>query len=100
MLGEEIADQIESSMDMFPAYIGAKEYFDAEIVYDKFHVVKQMNDVIDKVRRKETKENELLKNTRYLWLKNPDNLSEKERRKLNSIKDLDTKTAKAYQFKL
>ena len=59
-----------------------------------------MNDVIDKVRRRESKENELLKNTRYLWLKNPDNLSEKERKKLYSIKDLDTKTAKAYQFKL
>lgn len=101
-LGEEIANQVNFiSMDMFPAYIsGANEYFDAEIVYDRFHVVKQMNDVIDKVRRRESKENELLKNTRYLWLKNPDNLSEKERRKLNSIKDLDTKTAKAYQFKL
>ena len=51
------------------------------------------------MRWRESKENEFLKNTRYLWLKNPDKLSEKERKKLNSIK-LNTRTAKAYQFKL
>ncbi len=95
-------DQVDCiSMDMYPAYVGgAEEYFNAEIVYDKFHIIKQMNDVIDKVRRKEAKENKLLEKTRFMWLKNPDNLTEKEKEKLVSIKDLDIKTAKAYQFKL
>ena len=43
------------SMDMYPAYKGgAKEYFsNAKIVYDKFHIIKMMNDAIDKVRRRE-----------------------------------------------
>lgn len=43
------------SMDMYPAFKGgAREYFpNAKIIYDKFHIVKMMNDAIDKVRRKE-----------------------------------------------
>ena len=59
-----------------------------------------MNDAIDKVRRREYINNKALEKTRFMWLKNPDNLSEKEKLKMNSIKDLDTKTAKAYQFRL
>ena len=59
-----------------------------------------MNDAIDKVRRKEYSSNKALGKTRFMWLKNPENLSEKEKLKMNSIKDLDTKTAKAYQFRL
>lgn len=95
-------DQVDCiSMDMYPAYVGgAEEYFNAKIVYDKFHVIKQMNDAVDKVRRREVKENELLKKTRFMWLKNPGNLTEKEKKKFTSIKDLDIKTAKTYQFKL
>jgi len=69
---------------MYPAYTsGAKEYFNAEIAYDKFHIVKQMNDVIDRMRRREAKENEVLGKTRFIWLTNPDKLTEKERLKIN-----------------
>ena len=90
------------SMDMSPSFkSGAKENFpNAKIVYDKFHVIKLMNDTIDKIRRKESKTNKLLEKTRFIWLKNPVNLSERQKKKLYSIKDLDTKTAKAYQFRL
>ena len=90
------------SMDMSPAFIsGAKEYFpDAKVVFDKFHVVKMANDTIDKVRRKEHEKNKELGKTRFIWLKNPENLSEREIQKLHSIKNLDTKTAKAYQFRI
>ncbi|ETA66605.1 ISL3 family transposase [Methanolobus sp. WCC1] len=90
------------SMDMYPAFRGgAREYFpNAKIVYDKFHIVKMMNDAIDKVRRKEYQTNKDLGKTRFMWLKNPENLSDREIAKIRSIKDLDTKTAKAYRFKL
>lgn len=90
------------SMDMYPAFKGgAREYFpNAKIVYDKFHIVKMMNDAIDKVRRKEYQTNKDLGKTRFMWLKNPENLSNREITKIQSIKDLDTKTAKAYRFKL
>jgi transposase len=90
------------SMDMYPAFkSGARQYFPkATIVFDKFHIIKMINDAVDRVRRAESKENQDLKKTRFMWLKNPEKLSEKERVTISSIKNLDTKTAKAYQFRL
>ena len=90
------------SMDMYPAFKGgAREHFpNAKIVYDKFHIVKMMNDAIDNVRRSEYQSNKELGKTRFMWLKNPENLSDRKIAKIQTIKDLDTKTAKAYKFKL
>jgi transposase len=89
-------------MDMYPSYIsGAKQYFpDSSIVFDHFHVIKMMNDTLDRIRRKEARNNEILKHTRYDWLKNSDDLSEKERDRLMSIKSLDLRTSHAYHFKI
>jgi len=90
------------AMDMSPSYIsGAEQYLpDAAIVFDHFHVIKMMNDALDKIRRRESKVNEILKNTLYGQLKNPDDLTEKEKKRLFSIKSLDLKTSHAYHFKL
>ena len=73
------------AMDMSPAFIsGASEYFPtAKIVFDKFHVIQMMNNTIDDVRRKEYKTNKTLGKTRFIWLKNPENLSDKEKKKLH-----------------
>ena len=67
------------AMDMSSAYVsGSSEYFpNAKIVFDKFHVIEMMNDTIDNVRREEYKTNKSLGKTRFIWLKNPENLSEK-----------------------
>ena len=90
------------TMYMFPAYIsGAKEYFpDSSIVFDHFYVIKMMNDTLDRIRRKEARNNEILKHTRYGWLKNSPDLSEKERNCLMSVKSLDLQTSHAYHFKI
>ena len=90
------------TMDMYPSYIsGAKEYFpDSSIVFDHFHVIKMMNDTLDKIRRKEARINEILKHTRYDCLKNSDDLTEKERDRLMSVKSLDLQTSDAYHFKI
>lgn len=79
------------SIDMSTSFrSGAKKYFpNAKVVYDKFHVIKLMNDTIDKIRRKELRTNELLGKTRFIWLKNPKNLNVHEKKKLYSIRDLD-----------
>jgi len=42
----------------------------------------------------------VLKKTRYLWLKNPNNLTDKQRRKLQSLAAYNLKTARAYQIRL
>jgi len=65
-------------MDMSPAFIsGVEQWFpEAAITYDRFHVMKIMNQALDEVRRGEQARNEHLRNSRYVWLKNPENLTE------------------------
>jgi transposase len=52
------------------------------------------------VRREEQHHNAELKNTRYVWLKNPNNLLLAEKEKLGTLKDMNLMTSKAYNFKL
>jgi transposase len=70
------------------------------IIFDHFHVIKGMNDVVDRVRRREQKENPLLKSTRFLWLKDTSNMTGKEKRRFKTIKQLDLQTAKAYHLRI
>jgi transposase len=88
--------------DMSPAFISGihTEFPNAAITFDKFHVMKIVNDGIDKVRREEVAKNQNLKKTRYIWLKNPDNLTEMQKETLGSLKDMNLKTVRAYNLKL
>jgi transposase len=88
--------------DMSPAYIrGVEDNFEnAAITFDRFHVMKLMNQGIDQVRREEQAHNASLKRTRYIWLKNPENLTEKQKNELGSLKDMRLKTLKAYAIKM
>jgi transposase len=88
--------------DMSPAFISGIEtnFPNTAITFDRFHVMKLMNEAVDEVRREEQAHNASLKKTRYIWLKNPENLSQKQKEKLGSLKDMQLKTAKAYQIKL
>ena len=96
----------EASIDMSPAYIkGVKENApNAEIVFDKFHVVRAACDGVDEVRRAESRLSEeksaQLKETMWLWRKNPQNLSEKEQGRMQRIDHTDLWTSKAYQMRL
>jgi len=89
------------TVDMCPPYISsAKRYFpDPSIVFDHFHVIKMMNDTLDRIRRKGAKSNGNLKHTRYDWLKNFHDLPDKERDRLKSVKSLGLQTSHAYHFK-
>lgn len=73
---------------------------DAEITFDRYHVMALVNLALDDVRRKEVKANEVLRRSRYLFLKNEANLTTKQRAKLESLKDLDLKTVRAYHLKV
>jgi len=88
--------------DMSPAFISGIEnsFPNASITFDKFHVMKLINEAIDKVRREEQSHNALLKKTRYVWLKNPENLTISQNERFRSLKDLRLKTLKAYNIKL
>ncbi|QZT34570.1 ISL3 family transposase [Caldalkalibacillus thermarum TA2.A1] len=97
------ASQIEECCcDMSPAFINGIEstFPNAKITYDKFHVMKMVNEAVDTVRRAEQKEVDDLKKTRYIWLKNEQNLTAKQREQLIKLKDTNLKTARAYKIKL
>ena len=92
------------SSDMSPAFIsGVEEHFPkARITFDKFHISKKLNEAVDQVRREEVAAEEILKKTRYLWLKNYENLTEKQKVALNKVSfaKKNLKTARAYRIKL
>ena len=97
------------AMDMSPAYISAvlKHLPKATIVFDHFHVTKLFNDKLSDLRRdlyRETKENlhkEVLKGTRWLLLKNPENLNpeKKEKERLAEALKLNEPLSCAYYLK-
>jgi transposase len=88
--------------DMSPAFIsGITEQFPgSSLTFDKFRVMKMINDAIDQVRREEQHRNAEFKDSRYMWLKNPCDLSSIEKKTLGSLKDMNLLTANAYNFKL
>ena len=67
----------EISCDMSPAFIkGVSENLpNALITFDKFHILKLINEAVDHVRREEAKTNPLLTGNRYVLLKNKCNLT-------------------------
>jgi transposase len=92
----------EVCIDMSPAFIKgvAESLPEAAVTFDKFHAVKIINNAVDQVRRAEQKGQSLLRGTRYIWLRNPNNLSERQRTTLESLPTRHLKTARAYQIRL
>lgn len=92
------------SCDMSPAFIkGVKENLpNARITFDKFHIIKIINEAVDEIRRIEAKDNPILKNSRYVFLKNEINLTAQERKKkqeLMNMENLNLKSMKALQIR-
>lgn len=71
-------------------------------IIDKFHVIKHANEAVDKVRKVESKENIALKRTKYLWLSNEENLTDKQLewkgKLMKSLKH--SKTARSYAIRV
>jgi transposase len=94
----------EMCCDMSPAFISGVEnqFPKAQLTFDKFHVMKIINDAVDQVRREEIKERPELTGSRYIWLKNQKNLkvSQSELLEQLTIKRLNLKTSRAYHIRL
>jgi len=90
------------SMDLSPAFIAgaAKSFPQAAITFDRFHVVKLLNEAMDKVRRVERLEHEELKGHKYTFLKNRQNLSDKQEKSLSEMIELYPNLGKAYRLKV
>lgn len=96
------------AMDMSPAFISAVSTHlpRATIVFDHFHLIKLFNDKLSALRRelqREAQENgkKVLKGTRWLLLKNPENLKAErnEQQRLNDALSLNQPLATAYYLK-
>ena len=90
------------SMDMSKSYqAGREKYFPkSEVVFDRFHIKKLLNKRLDNVRKREVKKNNKLVNTKYLWLKNANNLTENQQIQMKVFyTDMNIDTVKAYHQK-
>jgi transposase len=90
----------EVCQDMSEAYLAGvlKHLQSAEITFDRYHIKQQLNKAIDEVRREESKQHkELLKNTRYLWLKRPAKLTDKQHDWLGELLQQPLDTVRAYE---
>jgi len=94
------------AIDMSPAYQkGVRENFgNAVVVFDKFHVVSQVVQAVEEVRRKETRQDALareqLERTSWLWRKNPEAWTEGEQERWAQLKDKPLVTGLAYAMRL
>ena len=74
------------------------------MVFDKFHVIQHCGEAVDQVRRHESNldsgKKKELKKTRWIWLKNPENLTTGQKQTLSRIDRDSLWTARAYQMRL
>lgn len=96
------------AMDMSQSYISAVTHHlpEVPIVFDHFHVIKMYNDKLTELRREQHHEatkadKQVLKGTRWLLLKNPENLNDthNERQRLEEALSLNKSLATAYYLK-
>src|SRR6266508_2128990 len=90
--------------DMSGAYIkGVAQHLpNAEITFDRYHLAQLLSAAVDQVRREEAPDRAELRRTRYLWLKRPHKLTERQRADLAwlRVRSRGLRTARAYSWKL
>lgn len=110
--GEEVLENIEEvSIDLWTGYKSVVEELmpNAEVVADRFHVMKKINEELDEERKKERREINKIKNkskkelkikaitnSKYVLLKNKEDLTETEEIKLKEIENNFPKLKRMY----
>ncbi len=96
------------AMDMAGGYINAISGSIAsgreKIVFDRYHIMKLMNEAVDKVRQQEHKMlsgkgKSILKGTKFIWLYAQENMPSSYLEDFRSLKSTDLKTARAWAIK-
>ncbi len=101
-LSKEQRDDVKTiCTDMWDAFIyGAKKYFDKALhCHDNFHLVGYLNKAVDKVRRREVKQNQDLKRTKYLFLKDKMNFTDEQQIKFDAITIANYEVSRAWRVK-
>ena len=96
------------AMDMWDPYIAATRHYipqaENKIVFDRFHVMKQVTEAVDKVRKEEHRQLkergcDLLKGSKYLFLWNKENIPEWRKEEFDRLKTEDLKVCRAWAIK-
>lgn len=94
------------TMDMWEAFMlaVAEKLPEADIVHDRFHIAKYLNKAVDDTRRDENREltkqkDDTLRKSKYLWLRAPEKMTEKQRQAFEKLKGLEIDTPKVWSFK-
>jgi len=106
LTAEQRAGIVAVGIDRSGAYQAAVEKWlpNADIVFDRFHLVMNVNQAVDEVRRTQcrkanSEDRQLIKGQRYLILGNPENLDEDGRGKLDRLLDANEAISTAYLLK-
>ncbi len=105
-LGKEKSEKITVAvMDMWDPFIASiKENTHAEIVFDKFHISKKINEAVDNIRKREfakaDKEERInMKHKRFLILYRNKNLNKEQEKDLNELMEQNKNLYEAYLLK-
>lgn len=106
-LGKARSKRIEAvSMDMWAPYLDVvrERAPQAEVCFDRFHVVRHLNAAIDEVRRSLVRTltrpfRDVVKGTRFVLLKNPWNLTPKQKRSLRELVRTNSPLSRAWYLK-
>ena len=107
VLSEEQKDSVKAvAVDMWKAFTNSarRNAKNAEIVHDRFHISKHLNEAVDKVRRQENKVlrkegDDRLTGSKQLWLFNVENLDEDRWLDFETLKDQELRTSRAWAIK-
>ena len=96
------------TMDMWEPYVQATHEHvplaAEKIVFDRFHIMKHMNEAVDKVRLEEHRElrrrhDETLTGTKHMWLYAEENLPDKYQAAFSRVRDRNLRTSRAWAIK-
>ena len=94
------------AMDMWDAFMHASREIlpQADIVHDKYHVASYLGKAVDLVRKSENKYmlksgDNTLKGSRYLWLTNPENFTQKAKKTFKEFTLTELKVGRAWSIK-
>jgi len=108
LLEEQLAGVQAVAMDMWEPFVQSTlaHVPDAadKIVHDPFHLVKYMNEAVNEVRKGEHRRllaqgDDILKNTRMLWLYGMENVPAKHAERFDEIKVINMQTSRAWLLK-
>jgi len=99
--GVEPSQITDTCIDMSTGFIaGMCENFpDTAVTFDRFHVVKLLNEAMDQVRKTESHQHKILKGHKYTVLKSDNKMSARQKKEREDLIELLPVIGKAYRLK-